>query len=71
MKWFGKIVAVICIFIAIYNFDLHSFNRSIAAILLFMQAIFLVSRDEKLNRFLQNSSIALAIFLILKILITG
>ena len=71
MKLFGKIIAVVCILVALYNFDLHSFNRSIVAILLFMQAIFLVSRNKKLNRLLQNLSIALAVFLILKILITG
>ena len=71
MKLFEIIIALVCIFIAIYNFDLYSLNRSIISILLFIQAIMLVSRNKKLNKILRNASVALAVFLIMKILIGG
>ena len=71
MKLFEIILAVICIFIAIYNFDLYDLNRTIISILLFMQAVMLLSRNEKLRKSLRNVSVALAVFLIMKILITG
>ena len=71
MKLFEIILAVICIFIAIYNFDFYNSTRMIVSILLFMQAIMLVSRNEKVKKTLRNISVFLAIFLIMKILITG
>lgn len=71
MKLFETIIAVIAIIIAIYNFDLDSFNRCIVSILLFMQAVMLVSRHKKLKKILTNLSVALAVFLIMKILISG
>ena len=71
MKLFELILAVICIFIAIYNFNIYEFNRMIVSILLFMQAVMLLSRNEKLKKTLGNISVFLAIFLIMKILITG
>ena len=71
MKLFEVIIAVICVFIAIYNFDLYDLNRSIISILLFMQAAMLVSRNKKLNKILRNVSVGLAVFLIMKILIGG
>jgi hypothetical protein len=71
MKLFETILAVIAIIIAIYNFDLDSFNRCIVSVLLFMTGILTLSRNEKLNRILRNLAVALAIFLIMKILITG
>ena len=71
MKLFETILAVIAIFIAIYNFDLDSFNRCIVSILLFMSAILTLSRNKKLNKIIRNATVALAIFLIMKILITG
>ena len=71
MKLFETILAVIAIFIAIYNFDLDSFNRSIVSVLLFMSAILTLSRNKKLNNIIRNAAVALAIFLIMKILITG
>jgi hypothetical protein len=71
MKLFEMILAIICIFIAIYNFDFYNLNRSIVSILLFMQAIMLLSSNEKLKKILGNVSLFLAIFLIMKILITG
>jgi len=71
MKLFETIIAVIAIIIAIYNFDLDSFNRCIVSILLFMQAVMLVSRHKKLKKILTNVSVALAVFLIMKILISG
>jgi hypothetical protein len=71
MKLFETILAVICIFIAIYNFDIYSFNHCLVSILLFMQAVMLLSRNRKLNKIITNVSVALAIFLIMKILITG
>lgn len=69
MKPFKLIVAIVCIVIAIYNFDVYNFNRCIVAALLFMQAIMLVSRNRKLNRFLKNFSVFLAIFLIFKFIL--
>ena len=71
MKLFETILAVVCILIAIYNFDFYNLNRSIISILLFMQAVMLLSRNKKLNKILRNASVALAIFVIMKILITG
>ena len=69
MKLFELIIALVCIFIAIYNFDFYNLNRSIISILLIMQAVMLVSRHEKLNKILRNASVALAVFLIMKILV--
>ena len=69
MKLFETILAVVCIFIAIYNFDFYNLNRSIISVLLFMQAVMLLSRNKKLNKLLRNASVALAVFLIMKILV--
>ncbi len=71
MKLFEIILAVICIFIAIYNFDFYNLNQTIVSVLLFMTAILTLSRNEKLKETIRNVSVALAIFLIMKILITG
>lgn len=71
MKLFETILAVICIFIAIYNFDIYNFNRSVVSILLLMTAVLTLSRNRKLNKILRNATIFLAVFLIMKILITG
>ena len=71
MKLFETILAIVCIFIAIYNFDIYSLNHCIVSVLLFMQAVMLLSLNKKLNKILRNASVALAVFLIMKILITG
>ena len=71
MKLFETIIAVICICIAIYNLDFYNLNRSIISILLFMQAVMLLSRNQKLNKILRNASVGLAIFLLMKILLSG
>jgi hypothetical protein len=71
MKLFETILAVICIFVAIYNFDIYNFNRSVVSILLLMTAVLTLSRNQKLNKILKNATVFLAIFLIMKILITG
>lgn len=71
MKLFETILGVITIIIAIYNFDLDSFNRCIVSILLFMTGVLTLSRNEKLNKIIRNAAVALTIFLIMKILITG
>jgi hypothetical protein len=68
MKLFEILIAIICIFIAIYNFDIYSLNHCIISILLFMQAIMLLFRNKQLNKILTNISVALAVFLIMKIL---
>ena len=70
MKLFETILAVICIFIAIYNFDIYNFNRSVVSILLLMTAVLTLSRNQKLNKILRNATVFLAIFLIMKIFIT-
>jgi hypothetical protein len=69
MKLFEILIAIICIFIAIYNFDIYSLNHCIISILLFMQAIMLLFRNKQLNKILTNISVALAVFLIMKILL--
>jgi len=71
MKLFEIILAIVCIFIAIYNFDLYEINRTIISILLLMQAGMILVSNKKLKELLRNASVALAIFLIMKILITG
>lgn len=71
MKWFGKILGIITILIAIYNFDVYNFNRSIVAILLFLSGVLSLSLNEKLNRIVRNTAVVLAVFLIMKILIVG
>jgi len=71
MKLFETILGIICIIIAIYNFDFYDLNRSIVSVLLFMTGVRTLSRNEKLNEILRNASIFLAVFLLMKILITG
>ena len=71
MKPYKIFLAIVCVIIAIYNFDIYHFNGCIIAVLMFMQAILLISRNRKLNRILTNVSLVLAIFLILKLMITG
>jgi hypothetical protein len=44
-------------------------NHCIISILLFMQAIMLLFRNKQLNKILTNISVALAVFLIMKILL--
>lgn len=62
------ILAIICFIVALYNFDFYNPDRCILAVLLFMQAVLLISRNRKLNRFLVNASVFLAIFLIFKLI---
>jgi len=71
MKLLETILAVVCIFIAIYNFDFYNLNRSIVSILLFLQAAMILSRNRKLKKVIRNVSVALAVFLIMRILLGG
>ena len=71
MKPYKIFLAIVCIVIAIYNFDIYNLNGCIISVLMFMQAILLLSRNRKLNRILTNVSVFLAIFLIFKLIITG
>lgn len=71
MKLFEILLAIVCIFVAIYNFDFYEVNRIIVSILLLMQAGMILVSNKKLKELLRNASVALAIFLIMKILITG
>lgn len=68
MKLFEIILAIVCVAVAIYNFDFYNSTRMIVSILLFMQAIMLVARNEKIKKTLRNVSVFLAVFLIMKIL---
>ena len=68
MKLFEVIVAVVCIFIAIYNFDIYNLDRTIIAILLLMQAVMLLTSNKKLKKILRNSSVVLAVFLLARFL---
>ena len=71
MKLIENILGIVCIIAAIYNFDFYDLNRSIVSALLFMTGVRTLSRNEKLNEVLKNVSIGLAVFLIMKILISG
>lgn len=71
MKIIEILLAVFCIFVAIYNFDLYDFNRCIVSILLFLTAVLTLSQNKKIKSFARNFAVALTIFLIMKILITG
>lgn len=71
MKPYKIFLAIVCIVIAIYNFDIYNLNGCIISVLMFMQATLLISRNRKLNRILTNVSLFLAIFLILKLITTG
>ena len=68
MKLFEVILAIVCILVAIYNFDYYNLDRTIIAILLFMQAVMLLTSNKKLKKILRNSSVVLAIFLIARFL---
>ena len=68
MKLFEVIIAIVCIFIAIYNLDIYNLDRTIISILLFMQAVMLVTSNKKLKKILRNSSVVLALFLIARFL---
>ncbi len=65
MKLFEVILAIACIFIAIYNFDYYNLDRTIISILLFMQAVMLLTSNKKLKNLLRNISVFLAIFVIM------
>jgi hypothetical protein len=65
------IVAVVSIFIALYNFDIYDFNRSLVSTLVILSAILVVSPYPKLNEVVRNAAVFLTIFLIMKLLITG
>ncbi|MCD9184796.1 MAG: hypothetical protein LUM44_00065 [Pyrinomonadaceae bacterium] len=71
MKLIEILLALFCIFAAIYNFDLYDFNRCIVSILLLLTAVLTLSQNEKIKSFARNFAVALTIFLIMKILITG
>lgn len=67
MKLFEVILAIACILIAIYNFDFYNLDRTIVSVLLFMQAVMLLTSNKKLKKILRNSSVVLAIFVILRL----
>jgi hypothetical protein len=71
MKLFEIILAIISIIIAIYNFDLHNFNRAVVSILIFLSAVLVLSHNQKLKAKVRKLAVLLAVFLLLKLLITG
>ena len=71
MKLFNMIVAVISIMIALYNFDLYDFNRYIVSTLVILSAVLIISPYRKLNEVVRSATVFLAVFLIMKLLITG
>ena len=71
MRLIEIILAIVCIIAAIYNFDLHNFNQCVVSVLLFATAILTLSKNKKLNRFVRNFAVGLAIFLILKLITVG
>lgn len=77
MKIIGKIIAVIAIILAIYNFDRHTLNQILMPVLLIIVATMILIAENKsgfarkLHKFLVRASLAIAIFLILKALFYG
>jgi hypothetical protein len=71
MKLLGIVLGIIAILIAIDNFDIYNFNRMIVSILLSMSGILTLSRNEKLKEKIRITAVALVIFVIMKLLITG
>jgi len=77
MKLIGKIIAVVTIIIAIYNFDWHTLNQILMPVLLIIVATMILIQENKssfarkLHKFLVRASLAIAIFLILKTLFYG
>lgn len=68
---FRIILGIAAILIAVYNFDIYNFNRTLVAVLLFMTGVLTLSQNKKFNKIVRNITVALAIFLIMKLLITG
>lgn len=77
MRIIGIIIAVVTIIFAIYTFDWHTLNQIIVPLLLIMGALIILIGESKsrsarkAKEFLQNASIALAVFLLLKWLVYG
>ena len=65
------IMAIACIIAAFYNFDFYNINQCIVSVLLFITGVMTLSRNEELNKYLRWSSVGLAIFLLIRILIYG
>lgn len=68
MKLFEVILAIALILVAIYNFDFYNLNRTIIAIILFIQAVTLLSSNEKLKDRLRNILVVLGLFLLIRII---
>ena len=71
MRKIEIILAVVCIAAAFYNFDLHNVNQCIVSVLLFLTGVLTLSKNEKLNKILRMSAVALAVLLIIRILLYG
>jgi hypothetical protein len=65
------VLAIVSVIIAIYNFDINDFNRCIVSILILLSAFLVLSNNKKLKEQARKTAIVLAVFLVLKILITG
>ncbi len=71
MKLVEIVLAIVSVIIAIYNFDINDFNRCIVSILILLSAFLVLSNNKKLKEQARKTAIVLAVFLVLKILITG
>ncbi len=77
IKIIGKILAVILILVAIYTFEWNDLNKIIVSILLSLSAATILIEDARsefwqdLRKFLRQANIALAVFLLLKIIFFG
>ena len=71
MRILEVVLAVISIFIAIYNFDWYDFNRCVVSVLLLMSSYLTLSNNKKGKESVRKMAIALAIFLVLKMIFVG
>ena len=77
IKIIGKLLAVILLLMAIYTFDWNDLNKIIVSILLSLSAATILIEDVKsefwqnLRKFLRQANLALAVFLLLKIVFFG
>ena len=69
MKLTEIILALFCIFAAVYSFDPDNLNKCIISALLCIMAINALSKNEKLNRVLRGLSVFLAVFLFCRVLV--
>jgi hypothetical protein len=71
MKLIGIILAIVCIFAAFYELDIHNINSCIVSVLLLMTAFLTLVPNRKITEHVRYAAVFLAVFLLMKILISG